>query len=247
MHDTLTPCADGAEETPVAPSSAPTWRTPLHDRVPNGAGTATLDVPEPGLSPRTRDDQHEGVIEGSGDVAASWTRRTHRMRMIRPDDLVTQGLGRTLERSHLTSVEHETTGPPGGVPHRKQLDGASGVHEQPAHLAVSALRDSGGFADDGRQLLAKEGTRRCHRAREWAGGGLRPSSRAYGTTLAPRHQKSSCHGPSQSAPLRFEVGPAPRGVAHDPPASSRHAGTRATRSRRHRGTRPHARPPSATM
>ena len=117
---------------------------------------AVVDVPEPRLSLDAIDDQHEGVVQGSLDVAPAGSRRRHGMGVIGSEYFVTKQSRRTLQRADLARVKHEVAGSPGGVANRNEFNRVAGVDEQPARLTVVLSREGDRLPDRRLQVSSEK-------------------------------------------------------------------------------------------
>ena len=162
-----------------------------------------MDVPEPRLSLDAIDDQHEGVVQGSLDVAPTGPRGRHGMGVIASEYFVTKQSRRTLQRADLACVKHEVAGSPGGVANRNEFNRVAGVDEQPARLTVVLSREGDRLPDAAFKCLRRSFRRPPPTA-------LTPNDRAprgRGTTA----RLGSCEHSRARDPLQRHVsGPRPR-------------------------------------
>src|SRR5205814_9849572 len=98
--------------------------------VPDRSSFAVVDVPEPRLSLDAIDDQHEGVVQGSLDVAPTGPRGGHGRGAIASDDLATNQSRPTLPPADAACVKHAVAGSPGGVANSHEFNRVAGVGEQ---------------------------------------------------------------------------------------------------------------------
>ena len=145
-------CGFGCTRGPAGnqPISSSSGRRPIERRVRcrhEPTHSYRTDRAEPRLSLDAIDDQHEGVVQGSLDVAPTGPRGRHGMGVIASEYFVTKQSRRTLQRADLARVKHEVAGSPGGVANSNEFNRVAGVDEQPARLTVVLSREGDRLPD----------------------------------------------------------------------------------------------------